>query len=94
MDIEQSKERCKELTKEAHAGWIGLSNIKAIGNVLEELEKKDKVINEMANFIAGLDTDEEICKNIQCTDGENKRYKNCSDCIIEYFTNKAENVGE
>lgn len=59
-----------------------------------QIKKKDLIINEMAKFIAGLDTDEEICKNIQCTDGENKRHKNCSDCIIEYFTNKAENVGE
>ena len=47
MDLEQSKERCKELTKVAHAGWIGLSNIKAIGNVLEELEKKDKRISDL-----------------------------------------------
>lgn len=41
MDLEQSKWRCKELTKEAHAGWIGISNQIAIGNVLKELEKKE-----------------------------------------------------
>lgn len=79
MDIEKSKERCKELTKEAHAGWIGLSNIKAIGNVLEELEKKDKIIDLMATEFA--------LKTLMYSDMSKEEIK-------EYFTNKAENVGE
>ena len=100
MDIEQSKWRCKELTKEAHAGWIGISNQIAIGNVLEELEKKDKVINEMSEFINEMSNELvaetgvnnlEFCKMKKCIDnGE----LDCRDCIKEYFTNKAENVGE
>lgn len=55
-----------------------------------ELAVKDKIIEEMAKYIASLDTDEDICKNIQCTDGVNKFHKNCSECIKEYFTKKVE----
>lgn len=39
MDIEKSKERCKELIKEAHAGWIGISNQIAIETVLNTMYK-------------------------------------------------------
>lgn len=55
-----------------------------------ELAVKDKIIEEMAKYIASLDTDEDICKNIQCTDGVNKLHKNCSECIKQYFTKKVE----
>lgn len=42
-----------------------------------ELEKKEAVIDEMAKHISNLDTDEDVCKNIQCTDGYNRLHKNC-----------------
>lgn len=68
----------------------------AIETVLSELEKKDKVINEMSNFI-NLMSDElvaetgdnnlEFCKMQKCIDnGE----LDCEECIKEYFTKKAE----
>ncbi len=64
-------------------------------NVLELIEqdnllaKKDKIIDEMATFIAGLDIDEDICKNINhCTADD--LYTNCEECIIDYFTKKVE----
>lgn len=68
--------------------------------VLNELEKKDKVINEMSDFINTMsnelvaetgDNNLEFCKMQKCIDN---REIECKDCIIEYFTNKAENVGE
>lgn len=65
-----------------------------------ELEKKDKVINEMSDFINEMSNELiaetgannlEFCKTKKCIDnGE----IDCKDCIKEYFTNKAENVGE
>ena len=68
----------------------------AIETVLSELEKKDKVINEMSNFI-NLMSDElvaetgdnnlEFCKMQKCIDnGE----LDCEECIKEYFTKKVE----
>ena len=37
--IEEDIERCKELIKDKHKEWIGLTNQKAIANVLEAYEK-------------------------------------------------------
>lgn len=51
---------------------------------------KEQVIDEIAKFIANLDIDEDICKNIQCTNKLNKLQKNCSECIKQYFTKKVE----
>ena len=54
MDIEKNKERCKELIKESHSCWIGISNQKAIETVLSELDKKDKIINDAINAVEKL----------------------------------------
>ena len=79
-----------------------LTNIEqqAIETVLSELEKKEAIINEMARYIDKI-TEEiarekgvenfEFCDN-KCTDKD--EYIDCKDCIKEYFTNKADNVGE
>lgn len=69
--------------------------------VLSELEKKDKVINEMSNFINLMsnelvaetgDNNLEFCKMQKCIDnGE----LDCEECIKQYFIKKAtDNVGE
>lgn len=74
----------------------------AIETVLNELEKKETVINEMSNFINIMSNELvaetgynnlEFCKTQKCIDnGE----IDCKDCINEYFTNKVAdiNVGE
>lgn len=54
--------------------------------------KKDKIINEMIGYIAGLDVDEDICKNVDCdeyTDEETGDI-NCKHCIKQYFERKIE----
>lgn len=61
-----------------------------------EIEKKDKVINEMSNFINLMsnelvaeigDNNLEFCKMQKCIDnGE----LDCEECIKEYFTKKVE----
>lgn len=89
MNIEKATERCNQLTKPEHANWIGISNQIAIRNVLEELKKKDLIINEMAKFIAGLDIDELICKDREHCTGDYE-YETCEECIKEYFTKKVE----
>ena len=62
------------------------------GRLREEIDKKDKIINDMANFIEKDDIaiEEFICPyckyqlNKECTE------KECIEQIINYFTNKAE----
>ena len=69
--------------------------IKPIGELLQdridylqaEIEKKDKIIDEMANHIVTCDSD--LCQYLDITTkckyyaGENK--KTCDNCIKEYF---------
>lgn len=62
----------------------------AIYTVLNELDKKDKVIDMMAEQIRASDIDENICKLIteptECVSRDCK----CENCIKEYFYKKAE----
>lgn len=98
MDIEKEKEICKEIIRTNM--FNRHTDAYAIETVLNELEKKEKVINEMSDFINTMsnelvaetgDNNLEFCKMQKCIDnGE----IDCIDCIKEYFTNKAENVGE
>lgn len=54
-----------------------------------QIKKKDLIINKMAKFIAGLDIDELICKDIENCTGDYE-YETCEECIKEYFTKKVE----
>lgn len=76
---------------------IGLARVNQLlsrqcHNLQEEIEKKDKIIDLMAEYIASLDTDEEICKNIDCDDNTNidTGEIDCANCIKEYFKKKVE----
>lgn len=85
MNIEKATERCKALTNPEQGCWIGISNQKAIETVLSELEKKDLVINEMAN------------KLVEAHSWFYSEFDNFSkEDFIKYFTNKVTdiNVGE
>ena len=43
-------ERCKELIKENHSCWIGLSNQDAINTILQLLEKQNTEISFLIIF--------------------------------------------
>lgn len=61
----------------------------AIETVLSELEKKDKVINKMAEMLSKrycFAPIPEKCNQSACDFDKSK----CIPCIIEYFTNKVE----
>ena len=59
---------------------------KEFATLNKQLEKKDKVIDEMAGYIMYLDIDEDICmKNTTNTELCNEKYTNCKECIKEYF---------
>lgn len=102
MDIETHKNNLKKYIEEDMSFKEPLKNISDfdkycynhcldIKEVLAELDKKDKIINEMTEYISKLDIDDEICsKNTINPEYCNEDYTNCKKCIIEYFTKKAE----
>lgn len=57
------------------------------------IEKQDKIINEMAEFIVHCDIDEDICQYMQdyMQDGGCGDRLECKKCIIEFYSKK---VGE
>lgn len=68
-----SLERCKELIKEEHSNWIGLSNQEAIKEIIEKLENsipKSKIEEKIKFYkkaIANLDYDNLYNKNVHDT---------------------------
>ena len=57
----------------------------------EEIEKKDKQIDLMAEYISKRDVEEDICmKNKTNPDWCNEDYTNCQDCIKKYFAGLVE----
>ena len=77
---------------------FGKSDLQAIDTVLslikeqqEEMEKKDKQIDLMAEYISKRDVEEDICmKNKTNPDWCNEDYTNCQDCIKKYFADLVE----
>ncbi len=66
--------------------------LKLIEKQKAELDKKDRIIENMTKYISKLDIDEDICsKNIINPQLCNEKYSNCNECIKEYFEKK---VGE
>lgn len=61
----------------------------AIETVLNLLEKKDKIIDEMATYIATLDIEEDICEKTKNEHCDKMNFGECEDCIKQYFENKA-----
>lgn len=52
------------------------------------IKEKNKIINAMSKYIAKLDIiDEDICKYINCGEGDKER-EECIECVIKYFENK------
>ena len=69
---------------------------RAIETVLNLLEKNDKIIDEMATYIATLDIEEDICEKTKNEHCDKMNFGECEDCIKQYFENKVTdtNVGE
>ena len=88
MNIEETIERIKRKITigecEKNIGIpVYISDLKA---VLSELEKKEAVINEMAEWITKIDP------TIYCD--KSKCDENCKECVIKEFTNKVEREGK
>lgn len=60
-----------------------------------ELEKKDKMIDLMAEYISDLDIDEDICKKQSDNNCDDiNREVECKECIKQYFEKQAKEKGE
>ena len=79
--------------------WVGTNTFDAIDEVLNliekqqaEIEKKDKIIDEMAEFLEDELTIDTFCIKENCYADEyvNGHCQKCLNCIIEYFTKKVE----
>lgn len=91
MNIEEAKNICKEIIKTNM--FNRHTDARAIETVLNELDKKDKVIDIIVDTIVG---DRKILKLV-CNKIINKnedecfeQNKLCDDCIKEYFYKKVE----
>lgn len=85
MQIEEAIKELRESYELKHRQWA----YNCLDVIKEELEKKDEVIDEMAEWINKQDIDEEICKN-NITQPElcNEEHSNCKECIKDYFSKK------
>jgi hypothetical protein len=105
-DIEGWKKYCEEIEEEQtemsnkncelefEIEKLQKENEKALAEYMEwqkqELEQKDKIIEQMTYYIMNLDIDEDICKKVNCD--TNSGELDCKDCIKQYFENKAKEI--
>ncbi len=55
-----------------------------------EIEKKDRQIELMAQFIATLDIEEDICANVENNNCDKMALGECENCIKQYFAGLVE----
>ena len=71
------------------------NDIKTALNLIQtqqaEIEKKDKIIDEMVTYIATLDIEEDICEKTKNEHCDKMSFGECEDCIKQYFERKVEN---
>lgn len=88
--IYETRINLRNKTKEELIMFVN-EGLETIKKYQAELEKKDKVINEMAIYLADIDFDEccaEIPEPCLCCSWED--YEPHINCIKRYFTNKVE----
>lgn len=59
----------------------------AIMKIADQRDELKKTCYKMAEYIVSRDIDEDICKYINCGEGDKER-EECIECIIKYFKNK------
>ncbi len=87
------------LTQQANE--CGLSNndfkedIETLSGAIGLIEKQEKIIDKMADYMKEKDIDEDICtKNVINPQLCNEEYSNCKECIKEYFKKEVEKENE
>lgn len=64
---------------------------KEFSTLNKKLKQKDKIIDEMATYIATLDIEEDICEKTKNEHCDKMNFGECEDCIKQYFERKSEN---
>lgn len=59
----------------------------AIMKIADQRDELKKTCYAMAEYIVSRDIDEDICKYINCGEGDKER-EECIECVINYFKNK------
>lgn len=59
----------------------------AIMKIADQRDELKKTCYTMAEYIVSRDIDEDICKYINCGEGDKER-EECIECVINYFKNK------
>ena len=86
---EQRKEN--ELAKEQLKKQCEIADER--NNLLVKVNRLESQIDLMAEYIATLDIDEDICMNNKInSEWCNEDYTNCKECIKQYFERKVKNV--
>lgn len=91
-EVNRLKEKNEEL-KGQYAEYVKLTcnevakNSELNSESNSAIKEKNKIINAMSKYIAKLDIDEDICKYINCGEGDKER-EECIECVIKYFKNK------
>ena len=93
MNEEETKETLKTMKENIDKKYLKTRNSVAIETVLNLLEKKDKMIDEMAEYLASIDFDEHcvevpgICMGCPKEDDLDGYMQ----CIKQYFERKVDN---
>lgn len=96
MNIEEAKEQLRSLQENAKANIdtdeIFKMDYEAIEIILAELERKDKIIDKMAQKIAKIDNSDQYClgRKRMCPYDKPTQFK-CKECIKYYYEKRNKN---
>ena len=87
--------KVQELQKESKEKDKEIERIRYIKNsfdyvIQKQTKQKDRQIDLMADYIATLDIEEDICKNIKKDNCDKMNFGECEHCIKQYFERKCE----
>lgn len=64
--------------------------LRIISKLQSDIELKDKVIDELINFLLNYDIDEDYCKKIERQECNKYKEGYCDKCIKQHFYKKVE----
>lgn len=96
MKIEEAKERLYKIQGYSDI-QLNDGDYEAIDTIIFELDKKEKTINLMSEFIDKVDSKSQHCMGYICTVAttyypEEERKRICCNCIKNIFKEKAEGM--
>lgn len=99
MEIKDLKEHCEQQMKRLPRGskmyeehLLTLAIIETNKKYVDEIDKLNKIIDLMTEYIINSKNEEGICLKVEdsCSDYAGQNGKTCDTCIKQYFERKAE----